>query len=347
MGRDDLLYGLGITVTALGAVEIILRLKDRSESKTRFHRERWTVEHAWERFDPQSGWELAPGFASGDIQINSHGFRGQELTDADITRVMCIGDSTTFGPPEDKHPYPHTVQTVLARRRLNRSVEVINAGVCGHSTYNILFRIKRLLRFKPNVVILFTGWNDLFNESIDRYQDFRQPYSSYWHFLSGKNVNCHLLSKLREAVGYTRNEPIPLSYSIEEFVPFNFEYNLTKLLTIIKAASAKPVLLTLPKLIPDAPSKLSGKDVSKAHLPDFLEERDFKGFLRVYSAYNNIIRTVADEMDVMLFDAAALFEELKKPRGTFFEDTHHLTPEGCNVLGKFIAKSLVEKGIIK
>ena len=62
MDRDDLLYCAGIAATIMGTAEIILRLKDRSQSKTRFIRERRTTDRPWEQFDPLSGWEPAPGF---------------------------------------------------------------------------------------------------------------------------------------------------------------------------------------------------------------------------------------------------------------------------------------------
>ncbi|MCE5248842.1 GDSL-type esterase/lipase family protein [bacterium] len=347
MKRENLLYGIGIATAALGAAEIVLRLKDRAASRTRFHRERWTMERPWERFDPCSGWELIPGFVSGDIRINHHGFRGPELIKGDMTRILCLGDATTFGPSGEKNPYPQIVQTMLAKRRTSRPVEVINAGVCGHSTSNMIFRIQHLLGFKPDIVIVYAGWNDLFNEPVDRYCDNRLPYSSYWHTLSQKNIRFHLAAKIREIAGYENRKPIPLTYTPDEFVPFNFEYNLSLIISEIRKASALPVLLTLPKLIPDSLSRPDDPDISAATLPDFIEDENFGDFLKVYHAYDTIIRQIATETDTFLFDAAAVFETMKKGRAGYFEDTRHLTPEGYRVLGEFIAQSLVGKDIVQ
>ena len=346
MDRDDLLIGLGVAATALSAAEIFLQMQDRAESKTKFHRERKTMERPWERFDPYSGWEPLPGFVSSDVIINSHGFRGQDMSRGKVARIMCLGDGTTFGPPGEKNTYPHALQTTLARRRTSRLVEVVNAGVSGHSTCNMLFRLPQLLRFRPGIVIVFAGWNDLNNEAPGCYRDNRRRFSSYWHYLDGKNIYCHLAAKLRESAGLKNRKPLPVSYSLDEFVPFNFEYNLRKIIGGIRRKSAHPVLLTLPKLIPGSLSRLSAAVKSRANLPDFIEDGDLKGFLKLYRAYDAIIRQVAEETGCTLFDAARYFERLKEPRGSLFEDTRHLTAEGSKALGKFVANSLIEKELV-
>jgi lysophospholipase L1-like esterase len=347
MRKGNILYGACIAATALGTAEIILRVRDRAASKERFYHDRRTMERPWERFDPYSGWELVPNFVTSDVRINRQGFRGPDLMKGGITRILCLGDSTTFGPAGEKNPYPHVVQAVLARRRMSRPVEVINAGVNGHATCNMIFRIKRLLRFNPDIIIICAGWNDLYNEPIDRYEDSRQSYSSYWHYLSKKNVRIHLLAKVRELTGSSDRKPIPLSYSPGEFVPFNFEYNLTMLITMIRKASVIPALVTLPKRFSDTGSAPGINDFQKAALPDFIEDGDFDSFLKVYHSYNTIIRQVAEEKDLPLFDAAAEFGRMKDSSDSCFEDIRHLTPEGCRVLGEFVAQSLIEKGLVR
>ena len=346
MDNDDLLTGIGIAATVAGTAEIILRLRDRAESKLKFHRERKTLDHPWEQFDPQSGWEAIPRFVSGDVIINSHGFRGCELLKENVTRVMCVGDSTTFGPPGEKHTYPHALQTSLNRRRTKQKVDVINAGINGHTTCNMLFRIQRLMKFRPGVVIVFAGWNDLFNDTPGCYRDTRERSGSYWQLQSGNSKRFHLLTKLRESAGHVQKKPLPLSYTLDEFIPFNYENNLRKILAVIRKNRAVPALLTLPKLIPDTLKGFTEKDKSRADLPDFLENGDFEGFLKLYNTYDSAVRQIASDTETALFDAAQLFEELKEPRGQLFEDTLHLSPAGYGKLGRFVAKSLIDKELI-
>ena len=64
-------------------------------------------------------------------------------------KVVCFGDSIT------KRGYPD----ILAKRL---GIEVINAGVAGHTSTQGLRRMKKdVLEHKPNLVIVFFGTNDL------------------------------------------------------------------------------------------------------------------------------------------------------------------------------------------
>ena len=346
MDRNKALISALVAASALGAAEGVLRLRDRANSRTRFLRERWTLDRTWEQFDPRSGWELKPGYVSDDVRINRYGFRGPELIKGDFQKVICLGDSLTFGSAGEKNTYPDSFQIELAKKCTGRPVEVINAGVSGHTTYNMLFRLKRIMRFSPDVVIILAGWNDLYEETITRYQDNRQPFSSFWHIESQKNVRFHVWSLLCETIRSKNRKPFPLSYTPDEFVPFNFEYNLTKIIDCIRKYSAESVLVSLPKLIPDDLSLISPEDRKKILLPDFIEEGDLESFLKVFRSYDTIIRALASEKEVPLIDTEKMFEEPEISRGSLFEDSHHLNAEGYCRLGRFIAGELKEKGLL-
>ncbi len=347
MDKNDLLVSIFATVTALCAAETLLRLKDRNAAKMRFLRDRWTLEKTWEQFDSLSGWELTPGYISDDFRINKHGFRGPEFTRDKTCRVICLGDSVTFGSSGEKNTYPHIVQTEFEKKRTQLPVEVINAGVNGHSTYNMLFRINRIMKFKPDVVLVLAGWNDLFYEDIRNYQDNRMPFSSYWHIESRENIRSHLLHFIRNKAGYIPHKSIPISYSPDEFVPFNFEYNLKRIISLIQSKKVKTALLTLPKLISDDPDKITPAEKKKVILPDFLEDGNIEAFLKIYKSYDTIIKDVAAEKNIPIIDVDSMMSMQKRPRGFFFEDTCHLTSSGYKILGKFVAKSLLKESLIE
>lgn len=344
MDRNKVLISVLVAASALTAAEAVLRLKDRANSRARFLRERWTLERSMEQFDYLSGWELKPGYASEDVRINCDGFRGQELIRGDFQKVMCLGDSLTFGSAGENNAYPHALQVELMKN-YSVPIEVINAGVSGHTIYSMLLRLKRNMRYKPDVVIILAGWEDLFSEDITRYQDNRQPFSSYWHIDSQKNVRFHVWSLLRETIGTGNRKPFPLSYTPDEFVPFNFEYNLTKIIDCIQKYSARAVLVTLPKFIPDDPSLILSENRKKIVLPDFIEEGDLESFLKVYESYDTIIRALASEKNIPLIDAKHMVEELDT-RDKLFKDTGSLSAEGYLTLGRFIASELKEKGLV-
>ena len=54
----------------------------------------------WVVKDPILGWANLPGFQNNHFRINSEGFRGEEVSKIKppgVKRIICIGDSGTFG----------------------------------------------------------------------------------------------------------------------------------------------------------------------------------------------------------------------------------------------------------
>lgn len=101
---------------------------------------------------------------------NSMGFRGPELPeDTNITRVFCMGGSTTecFYLSDGKD-WPE----VLARKfeTDKRKVWINNAGMDGQSAYgNLVMLEKHILRYKPDYILLMCGLNDIGLEAPGKY----------------------------------------------------------------------------------------------------------------------------------------------------------------------------------
>jgi lysophospholipase L1-like esterase len=141
----------------------------------------------WLAFDPVFGWrnraDLEPtGCDPGnrpidrDARINAHGFRGAEIEPSKppgTIRIVCMGDSGTFGvqsfvnEAEPSNPifravdnYPEELARRLERENFEH-VEVINAGVIGHSTsHGLRLLILRVLELDPDIVTVRYGAND-------------------------------------------------------------------------------------------------------------------------------------------------------------------------------------------
>lgn len=97
--------------------------------------------------------------------INSLGMRGPEMSlekPGNGFRVVCLGDSITFGEGvRYEDTYPVLLATMLDKRMPGRSVEVMNAGVQGFGTNDAaVFFLRRGLSFKPDVVTLGFFLND-------------------------------------------------------------------------------------------------------------------------------------------------------------------------------------------
>lgn len=99
------------------------------------------------------------------IVINSRGFRGPEIPaeKGNTYRIVVLGESTTFGitlSAEDR-PWPELLQQMIRDRlKLQRAVEVINAGVPGYNLDHNLFRFaKDILPLQPDLVLSYHGIN--------------------------------------------------------------------------------------------------------------------------------------------------------------------------------------------
>ncbi|NLH49166.1 MAG: hypothetical protein GX444_11250 [Myxococcales bacterium] len=102
------------------------------------------------------------------ITINSLGLRGREIAPAPppgIVRLVCLGDSHTFGwRVADDQTFPVALEQLLNRDgRFPRPIEVVNAGVPGYSSFQgARFLRQTVLPLQPRAVILAYGSNDDF-----------------------------------------------------------------------------------------------------------------------------------------------------------------------------------------
>lgn len=100
-----------------------------------------------------------------EMRVNAAGFRGPapELAKASgVTRVLCVGDSHTFGwgVPEGA-TWPDRLREELASRRPDARFEVLNAGVDNYDTVQeVLLLEQRLLAYEPDLVVLQFYVND-------------------------------------------------------------------------------------------------------------------------------------------------------------------------------------------
>lgn len=124
------------------------------------------------RADPVLFWRLRP-FANDDLDpksrdtqaTNSMGFRNEEFDrkkQPGEFRVITMGDSCTFGDGvANWEAYGPVLEKRLSKAMPDRKVTVINAGVPGYTTYQVLAYLKNeLLDLKPDVVTLYVGLND-------------------------------------------------------------------------------------------------------------------------------------------------------------------------------------------
>ncbi|MEQ8767359.1 MAG: GDSL-type esterase/lipase family protein [Planctomycetota bacterium] len=180
MRRILIKLGLALvgTLVVLGGLELLVRALDLApkpgpnEGRTRlqgFH-------DTFYQLDEQLVFRMPPGLesdfseylenVSGPIHLSDRGYRipgFQSQKQAETFRIVCLGDSVTFGyGAGDLECYPARLAEKL-RAESDRPLEVINLGVPGYSTYQGIRMMELEVEpLSPDLLIVGFGFNDSF-----------------------------------------------------------------------------------------------------------------------------------------------------------------------------------------
>jgi lysophospholipase L1-like esterase len=99
------------------------------------------------------------------VSTNSEGFREVNFPTAKSTtafRILCLGDSWTFGANVDQaEAYPQRLQALLRQEFPQAHFEVFNLGVSGYASYNGLKLLKtRAINLQPDLLVLAFAMNE-------------------------------------------------------------------------------------------------------------------------------------------------------------------------------------------
>ncbi len=120
--------------------------------------------------DPVLAYELTPGYQGRSygttVTVNSQGFRNGEITPIPAVgtyRIVCIGDSMTFGMGVgDDEAWPQVLAREMRPPPGYTRVEVVNAGVCGYNLVQYCAFIRRkALALRPDRILIGLVENDL------------------------------------------------------------------------------------------------------------------------------------------------------------------------------------------
>ena len=273
--------------------------------------------------DRELFWAPVPGFRGRFLErpvaINSFGVRGPEpAPEADGIRVLSFGDSITFGyGVADDETYPAAMGRALAAR----GVEVVNAGVTGYTSHQVLGLVRRLApRLQPRLVTICIGWNDGNRRAVDDREWARRlsrasPLGGALErvalFRAMTNLYVRSVVTADKRSGAT-TQRVPLAH---------YRENLTSIVAACRASGAIPVFVDLPHVQP---------------LPASLNR-----------TYRDALQQTSRALGAPLLSVGDL--GLDSPRhdtGELFLDALHLRPEGNAQLGQLLARQLVERGLV-
>lgn len=341
-----LLFALIALLMILGGAEIGLRLLgfhyQRNLSFMQFNFPNPRELHQIFEPDPKLLWRMRPGFTfgAGFGVLNREGFRGPEFIKekpAGTYRIVALGDSVTFGQPEVYYP------DLLARRLSDltgRPVEALNFGVPGYSSWQGRVLLARALRdYRPDLVIIFFGWNDhwLAQGFADKDQ---VPTAAKISAALSRLRKLRLYQFLNHELAWFREKFSPPP-AVLRVAPEDYRANLIAMVQLCRDHAAVPILATAPSGLGQGP------------LPDYLTylkfARSADEVIKLHHEYNNLTRETAKREGVILVDLDAAFQE--KPDAVFFDhldqDVIHPNPAGYRLITDCLAQTILRDALKK
>lgn len=158
------ILALGVTAASAVSAELVLRAFGGVPTETIHTVSMGDFPRIPGMFEPNQDLIEAPHpKLAHHVTINSLGYRGAEITrakPANTVRILCLGDSGTYGQYVDQgHTFPEVLQTLLRAKDL--PVEVINGGVLGTTIVDQLQFLERSMVLDPDVVLLTFSENDI------------------------------------------------------------------------------------------------------------------------------------------------------------------------------------------
>lgn len=238
--KKRIAFAIALILILTGSAEIVLRVYDFSfyvnfgadvlgMPLLDLHRLR-RIQNRTVDFDPHLFWKFKPnqtldahGVYLKPVHINSRGFRGpdfQEQKPANTLRIVCIGDSTTFGwSVGDDQTYAAKLSEILEPLCATKKVEVLNLGVTGYtSLQGRELMIRQVKKMRPDMVVFAFGPNDRL-PAINSDQDHIEKGT--WA-VSKLQVTLHRLSVyklLKAGVIYLKNRARGLSLDPKTYIP--------------------------------------------------------------------------------------------------------------------------------
>jgi lysophospholipase L1-like esterase len=336
---------LGALLVTLVLCEGLLRVVHFSSLVATSDNPMWS----WIVYDPLTLRRNKPDFVENDVHINSLGFRGDEITrekPPGTLRIVCIGDSTTFGIwREAPFVMRFTVNYPVALERRLRAggdqhVEVINAGVLGYTTAEgLALYLTRILELHPDVITVRLGNNDhglLGSTEVpplagEREYEIMSRIPGPAYRLDLTLLAFHAFRRLQAA----RPQPD----ASEKHVPLpQFERNLRRFVDQSRAHGVHIAFLDFPY------RPLARGPTPDETLPNyFTDARTLEELHALHAQYQDVVVRVAQETGSPFIRTAEALRAAPTPVFSDW-DLSHPTAEGGEIIAGVLAEALRTQG---
>lgn len=309
-----------------------------------------------------------PGFKKGENKHNSLGYRGEEIVlpkPEGQFRIVCLGGSTTYTTELEnfRMSYPDLLEKELHERGF-KNIDVINGGVGAYTSWETLINFElRVLDLEPDMIIIYHGVNDILTRFVWPPEAYKGDNSgslsaaslSMPSILEYSTLMRYFMIRMGIIQSHSTLErslkKIPeTNYSIEFFnqkwsnkypsgifkqvsaekmletnKPKYFKRNIENIIAIAQFRKVKPIIATF------------------AYCPNFSDNPiSCKEYVLAYEEMNQVLKILAQQMNVNIFDFANFFPKEKK----YFTDGIHVNAEGAKLKAKMFADYLIDEELL-
>lgn len=316
------------------------------------------------------GYYPIPNYQKNKNKHNSLGYRGEKIEKPKPGefRIVCIGGSTTYTEKikDYRFSYPYLLEKELHNRGY-KHVTVINAGASAWSSWESLINFEfRVLDLEPDMIIVYHGINDIHPRLVwppEAYQGDNSgarkanytglfmpnilEYSTILRILMIRTglISSHSalsrtiikepstfyaddfnLQKLKNTYPSGIFNKVSAEQMLKVNTPKYFKRNIENIVVIAKHKNIKTVLATF------------------AYSPLFKDKprASSREYTFAYSQLNGILKSIAKELDVNLFDFAKAFP-IKR---CYYKDGRHVTKKGAKLKAKLFADYIVKAKLL-
>ncbi|MEM7331240.1 MAG: hypothetical protein AAF490_04040 [Chloroflexota bacterium] len=306
--------------------------------------------------------------------INEQGHRGDlaQIPKPEQTlRVLVLGGSAAFDvAATEGQDWPALTEQALHANGLTQ-VEIINAGIPGHATFDSLGRLyAELWMLEPDYVVIYHAWNDLKyfpllsdDQSLLRTYSPAKPVGNsprpenleeklVWNpLIYYQNPLDEFLSRsqfyLRIRQGYLQSrydtslegvfeEPLPQNEYPDTFGeagPQQFDLNLRLIIDTAENIGATPLIIQQARL----PLANNLEEVEE-EINYFFVKMSHQGIVSGFDTTNQIIESVSEEKGIAVLNLDDITGQIE-----YFQDHVHTTAEGSQAIANAFAEFLEQQ----
>ena len=298
-----------------------------------------------------------PNYRKGRTYHNSLGYRNAEFSlqkPAGVYRIVALGGSSTYDIRIEDNDLTFTAQLekVLNDEYGYQNVEVINAGVPGFNSWEILINLEfRVLDLDPDLVIIYEGTNDVHARLVEpsayrsdnsgRRQAWQVPPVAAWEHIA-------FLRILSRSMNITRQVSVDDFVSSATYLSWPYDYRLSEEgidpTEILRQNPPVYFRRNLENMIAIAREHdIEIMFATWAYSPN-LDDYASRGYSRQgFEENNQVVRDVANNHHISLFDFARIMpQELE-----YWADGRHSNEAGALVKADLFAEFIHNQGLVE